>query len=436
MEGVRKKRSVVPLTLGALVVALVVLAVGCRPAAAPKPPPTPTPAPPVAAPAPERTLKIGGMWAMTGLLQGFGINSSAVARYALDRINAEGGVRLRDGSRAKLDLVLYDEGCPNVEQGIAAARKAAADPVLVVIGPTCSSTAEPVFGILQKRLDDPTDTGLQLLFFTDTAIKAGLASISPWAFRNVPSEIKMYEELFKWLKETTGYSTIAVGTEVDFAHSKSTSDVAIKPGAQKAGFTIVADEGWKLADTDFSAQVSKMRAANPDVVALSSHPFTTCGFLKEASRQGFRPKVVILLTSSITEETVRGCARELEGAIGPTSFAPINKLAREVSLTVADRYRGFVDLHSAPVYENLMLLRRLIEEAGVEGRPDTVLQDRRRLRDALAQVKEFDGLLGKIRFRTDEPREVDKPWVVVEFSGGRFRPKYIPPEYRAAIVVD
>jgi branched-chain amino acid transport system substrate-binding protein len=411
--------------------ALTALAVGCQAAKeeAPKPP-AEQPA------APERTVKIGLMAAMTGLLQSFGKNSLAAARYAVDQINAQGGVRLRDGSMAKLELVVYDEGCPNVEQGLAAARKAASDPVVIVVGPTCSSIAEPVFGILQKKLDDPSDPGLQLPFFTDVAIKAGLASISPWVHRNVPSEIKMYEALFKWLKETTGYSTIAVGTEVDFAHSKSTSDAAIKPGAQKAGFTIVADEGWKLTDTDFSAQVSKMKAANPDVVALASHPFTTCGFLKEAARQGFRPKLVIFLTSTITEETVRGCGRELEGGIGPTSFAPINKKAREVSLTVADNYNGFIDLHSAGTYENIILLKQVIEKAGIDGRPDTVLQDRRKIRDALSQLTEFDGLLGKIRFRTDQPREVDKPWLVVEFKGGKFQPKWIPPEYQAAILTD
>jgi hypothetical protein len=37
----------------------------------------------------------------------------------------------------------------------------------------------------------------------------------------------MYEALFKWLKETTGYSTIAVGTEVDFAHSRLCQEVCV-----------------------------------------------------------------------------------------------------------------------------------------------------------------------------------------------------------------
>ena len=62
--------------------------------------------------------------------------------------------------------------------------------------------------------------------------------------------------------------------------------------------------------------------------------------------------------------------------------------------------------------------------------------DRRKIRDALAQVTEFDGLLGKIQFRTDEPREVNKPWLIVEFKGGKFQPKHIPPEYQQAIVTN
>lgn len=380
------------------------------------------------------TIKIGGMWAMTGIVQSFGRNSSAVFRMAIDEINAGGGVELADGRRVKLEPVVYDEGCPTPETGIAAARKAVQDPILVIIGPTCSSTAEPVFGILQKNLDDPGDSGLQVPFFTDTAIKGGLAKLSPWAFRNVPSEIAMYASLFRHLKETKpDLATVAVGTEVDFAHSKSTSDTAIKPGAQQGGFTIVADEGWKLADTDFSTQASRIRGAKPDVVVMASHPFSTCGFLKELRRQGFRPKALVALTSSITQETLDGCAKDAEGMFGPASFAPVNDKAAAVSRTVAEKYRGFVDLHSASVYENLMLLADVLGPAGVVGKPDTVAQDRRRIRDQLEKVAEFPGLLGKIRFRQDLGGEVDKAWLVAEVRDGKFAVQWTPPEYKETL---
>ncbi len=381
----------------------------------------------------KETLKIGGLWAMTGIGQSFGKNASAVFQMAIDEINAQGGVELADGRKLPLEGMVYDEGCPSPEPGIAATRKAAGDPVVIMLGPNCSSVAEPVFGILQKTLDDPNDTGLQLPFFTDGAIKAGLAKISPWAFRNVPSEAEMYRVLFQHLKDTTSYKTVGLGTEIDFAHSKSTADNAIKPAAEKAGFTLVADEGWKLTDTDFSTQASKIREAKPDVVVTASHPFTTCGFLKELGRQGFAPKALVALTSSLTAETIEGCPKEAEGMIGPSSFAPVNPEAAAVADKVAKEYSGFVDIHSAPVYENLMLLKDLFKSAGVEGRPDTVAQDRRRIRDQLEKTTEFKGLLGTIKFHHELGGEVEKPWLVSQVKGGKFVLQWVPPQFEAVI---
>jgi branched-chain amino acid transport system substrate-binding protein len=377
------------------------------------------------------TVKIGGLWAISGIAQSFGKNASAVFKMTIDEINSKGGVELADGRRLRLEGTVYDEGCPSPETGIAATRKAADDPVIIMLGPNCSSVAEPVYGILQKTLDDPKDTGLQLPFFTDGAIKANLARISPWAFRNVPSEVEMYAALFQHLKDTTPYKTVGVGTEVDFAHSKSTSDNAIKPAAQKAGFTLVADEGWKLTDTDFSTQAGKIRDAKPDILVLASHPFTTCGFLKEMGRQGFKPKAVIALTSSMTAETLQGCPKEAEGIIGPSSFAPINPQAAAVADKVAKQYNGFVDIHSAPVYEDLMLLKDLFKLAGVEAGANTVALDRRRIRDQLAKTADFQGLLGTITFRPD--REVTKPWLCSQVRGGKFTVLWIPPKFDAVI---
>lgn len=114
---------------------------------------------------------------------------------------------------------------------------------------------------------------------------------------------------------------------------------------------------------------------------------------------------------------------------GPSSFAPVNPQAAAVSDKVAKQYKGFVDLHSAPVYENLMLLKNLFKPAGVEGRPDTVAQDRRRIRDELEKVTEFAGLLGTIKFRHDLGGEVEKAWVISEAKSGKFVVQWIPPQF-------
>jgi branched-chain amino acid transport system substrate-binding protein len=360
------------------------------------------------APAQERVVKIAGVGAMTGVIRSFGVNSKAVFDMAVDELNAAGGIRLADGTKAKIATTFVDERC-NAEEGISVVRKLASEDWLVAIGPTCSNVAEPLFGILQRKVGDASDSGLQFPIFTDTAIKPGLAKISEWAFRNVPHEPTMYNHLFKWLREKRpDVKTVYGGVESDFAHSNSNWGT-MEGAAKAAGFEVLGVEKWLLNDTEFSTQVGKWRRAKPDLIAISSHPFTLCGTLREMKRQGVRPKVMVGLTSSATLETMAGCGPEAEGLIIPTGFAPVTPEAQRVAKIVATRYKGNVDLHSAAVYENLQILRRVIEASGIEAKPSTVAQDRRRLRDGLAKVKEFDGLLGKVT-RLDE-RESVKPYV-------------------------
>jgi branched-chain amino acid transport system substrate-binding protein len=361
-----------------------------------------------AAVAQERVVKIAGVGAMTGVIRSFGVNSKSVFDMAVDEINAAGGIKLADGTKAKIVTTFVDERC-NAEEGISVVRKLVSEEWLVAIGPTCSNVAEPLFGILQRKVGDASDSGLQFPIFTDTAIKPGLAKISEWAFRNVPHEPTMYNALFKWLKEKhPDVKTVYGGVETDFAHSNSNWGT-MEAAAKAAGFEVLGVEKWLLNDTEFSTQVGKWRRAKPDLIAVSSHPFTLCGTLREMKRQGVKPKLMVGLTSSATLETMAGCGPEAEGLIIPTGFAPVTPEAQRVAKIVATKYKGNVDIHSAAVYENLYILKRVIETSGVEAKPSTVAQDRRRIRDGLAKVKEFDGLLGKVT-RLDE-RESVKPYV-------------------------
>jgi len=358
----------------------------------------------------ERVVKIAGVGAMTGPIRLFGVNSKAVLDMDVDEINEKGGVKLADGTKAKIVTTWLDERC-NAEERISVVRKIASEDWLVAIGPTCSNVAEPLFGILQRKVGDAGDSGLQFPIFTDTAIKPGLAKISEWAFRNVPHEPTMYTHLFKWLREKhPDVKTVYGGVEADFAHSNSNWGT-MEAAAKAAGFEVLGVEKWLLNDTEFSTQVGKWRRAKPDMVAISSHPTTLCPALREMKRQGVKPKLLVGLTSSATLETMAGCGPEAEGLIIPTGFAPVTPEAQRVAKVVATRYKGNVDLHSAAVYENMYILKQVIEASGVEAKPTTVAQDRRRIRDALAKVKEFDGLLGKVQ-RLDE-RESVKPYVFV-----------------------
>ncbi len=365
----------------------------------------------------EKTIKIAGFGAKSGVVRSFGINSEAALLAAADQINKSGGVKLGDGSKAMIKIDYYDDRC-TAEEGISVARRMAGTDALVGVGPTCSNVAEPLFGILQKKAGNASDTGLQFPIFTDVAIKGGLAQISEWAFRNVPNEMTMYSSLFYWLKQKhPDMKTVFGGVEEDFAHSRATWYVVMKDRAGANGYTVAGETKWLLADTNFATQVREMKKANADIVAISAHPFSTCGVLKEMQRQGVKPKLLVGLTSTSSLETMQGCAKQAEGMIIPTSFAPVTKDGKAAADATA-KFKGSADLHSMAAWENMFILKQVMESEKISGNTKDLQADRGKIRDGLAKLKLTKGLLGDTK-RTDD-READKPYLFVQAKGGNW----------------
>ena len=395
----------------------------------------------------ERTVKIAGWGAKSGPLRSFGVNSEAVLKAAVKSINDSGGVKLGDGAMAKMEFTYYDSAC-NADQAISVARKVESQTeALIGIGPTCSGAAAAMYGIFQKKVGDATDSGLQFPILTDTAIRPGLAKKSQWTFRNVPNEITMYDKLFKWLRtQYPDIKTIYGGTETDQAHSKLTFAIVIVPMAKKHGFEWVGggikgvtgkvragyknvldvskSSNWLLADTNFSVQARAFKRSGADMMIISSHPFTTCGMLKEMRRQRIKPKVLVGLTSSSSAETLKGCSDAAEGIYIPTGFAPITDAAAKVA-AAAEANGGAADLHSAAAWENAHIIKQVIESTGVMAKPSTLKADRRKVRDGLENLVKADGLMGEIGRVRDEGESI-KPYVFVRAQKGVWKVVHDP----------
>ena len=246
-------------------------------------------------------------------------------------------------------------------------------------------------------MDDAGDSGLQLPVFTDTAIKGGLAKISEWAFRNVPNENEMYRTLFLWVKESyPELETMFGGVEEDFAHSRFTWYQVMDKRAQEAGFEVKGFAKWLLADTNFTQQVREMKKAKADFVALSSHPFTLCGILKEMNRQRVRPKLMIGLTSSSSMETLQGCAKAAERDHHPEQLRAGHRPGQ--AGRQADRREGRLgrSAQRCGMGDRRGSRRSVIESEGIMATADTVQEDRRKIRDGLAKLETTNGLIGTI----------------------------------------
>ncbi len=392
----------------------------------------------------DRTVHLSGWGAKSGPLRSFGVNSEAVLKAAIKEVNESGGVKMADGTMAAMKLDYYDSAC-NAKEGIAIARKAAGTNALIGMGPTCSGVAAAMFGIFQKKVGDSSDTGLQFPILTDTAVRNGLAKISQWTFRNTPNEPDMYDKLFAWIRKTNpDAKTMFGGTETDQGHSKGTYAKVILQAAKRHGFSWVGggipelgtkiaagweqglakSSNWMMADTNFSVQARAFKKSGADMLIVSSHPFTTCGMMKEMARQRIKPKILVGLTSSSSDETLKGCAKQVEGMLIPTSFAPINPDAQKVA-KITDSFGGSADLHSAAAWENIFIIKRVIEASGIMGKPETLKADRKKMRDGLEKLRTTNGLLGTVK-RVQDEGEALKPFVFVQAKNSEWKVVHDP----------
>ena len=383
-----------------------------------------------AAPAPafqsENSLRIGGMWAITGGVALTGKGALNLSKLAVEEINSAGGVMI-GGKPVKLELYAYDEACKEQEGLALLSRLKDVDKVLFSLGPTCSGTAEPIFNSLQKKLDDPDDKGAQFLFFTDTASKFGLAKISPWVFRNTVDEPAMYQLIVKYLQEKRpDLKTVAVAWEPDFAHSSSTWKLIIKPTIEKNNYhKIVEVVEWSWQATEYSEQVAKLAKANADIYVTLTHEPTTCASFRELAKQGVKPKAIIAISSLAGGTVIVGCPDVAEGMIVPTNFAPVTPKAIELEKKAWNLYKAESNLdRSHTAYEIIYLVKSVIEKSTIENSEESLVADRRKLRDALAAVRTFDGMIGPISINPEnhptKPREAEKELFLLQVKNGQW----------------
>ena len=116
------------------------------------------------------------------------------------------------------------------------------------------------------------------------------------------------------------------------------------------------------------------------------------------------------------------------------NFAPITARAKQVANRAWERYKADSHIHSVPAYENVHLIKGLIEKAGITNSEDTLLQDRRKVRDLLANVGTFQGVIGKITLHPEDhpvkPRDVDKDMLLVQVKSAQWTVFWLPPSLK------
>ena len=330
------------------------------------------------------TVKIGVVLPFTGPLAETAKDLKRGIEFAVDEINAAGGIKSLGG--AKIEILWGDsEADPSV--GYAEAIRLIGEGVVAVVGAYQSSVTKTVSEACERYKvpcinPDSTSPLLTMRGFE-------------WFFRVTAHDdpfAKQHFEFLNWLKETKGVeiSTFATICE-DTEWGMGCRDVWQKYGAE-FGYTLVEDITYHRGAPSLDSEVGRLKAANPDVVFIAAYVTDAILFQKTIYKLGFKPKAIIamdagyIVPSYVEEVKEKGYWVFSREVFNWDLFEVVPALKAKNDAYKA-KYGVDFNGNSARDYVAIHVLALALEEAGKKVKPWEDLEGfRRALRDALAAI--------------------------------------------------
>jgi branched-chain amino acid transport system substrate-binding protein len=213
-------------------------------------------------------------------------------------------------------------------------------------------------------------------------------------------------------KDKLGYRRVAVLYGDDDAFTKAGYDVFSKALAD-AAVQVVTTETFKKSDTDFSAQLTKIRGLNPDAIVLSALVEEAAGIMTQARQLGIPASVPFIGGNGLNSPQLAQLAGSAaQGAISGAAWFIANDTPGNAAFVKAyrDQYGSDPDQFAAQAYAGVYLLATAMKNADS--------RDPRAVRDALTQLKDVPTVLGSFSF--DASRNPVHPPVVQIVQDGKF----------------
>lgn len=319
-------------------------------------------------------FKIGAILAMTGQASFIGQVMSQGMKQAVDEINAKGGV---DG--IKLEAEIEDHKGGGGQDGVAAMNRLVS---IHHVQAVLTSFSAPTIAIA------PIADQQHILLVNGGAVSAKLAGLSPYLFNTRSLATDLSRVAIAYAKEV-GAKKMA---QIQWQNDVGDNIVQIAaPLWKSGGGTIVASESVAQGATNMDTQVAKVRASNPDVVALWMFTPEVALALKRLRDFGMK-QPVIGVEYTDNDAKIAGAAAN-NYFFANDYFAPSddNPWSKQFAADYQKRYGMEPDIYAANYYEGTYLIAECIKRARAKG-GDYWNGDA--LRQALLSNPKFDSVYG------------------------------------------
>jgi branched-chain amino acid transport system substrate-binding protein len=351
-------------------------------------------------------IKIGVAAHKTGpLAAGYAVTQANSVAMWVAQVNERGGLKMKDGSRRKVELIEYDDRTNPGETIKAVERLATQDKVDFIIAPYGTGfnvATAPVFA------------------------KYGYPQLAVTAITDKTAElVKRYPSIFFTLGTTTAFANSVadilarmhkdgkIGNKVAMVNVADEFGIeladAARPIFKQHGLQIVYDKSYPLTTQDVSPIVKGAKDANPDAFVAWSYPPDTFAITEQAKIAGLNTKVFYTAVGTPFPAFAGKFGAAADGILGAGGVNPDDP-AMQAFYADHRRLTGKdADYWASPVvYASLQVMEQAIEGVGAADRAAVV---------DYIKKNSFKTVMGDWTFKN---QSIENFWTVGQWQGGKF----------------
>lgn len=203
----------------------------------------------------SEVVNLGNSAPLTGPLSIYGTTTNNGIKLAIEEVNANGGILDKNVEWFEYD----DKG--EITDAVTNYNKLMQDEVDAIFGGVPS---KPALAIAESAAND------EVVYITPTGTQANITEGKENAFRTCFTDPFQGEVLANFSKNKLEAKKVAILRNQSSDFSMGVADVYSEK-AKELGMEVVADESYGDSDTDFKAQLTKVRKENPDVLLIPDY---------------------------------------------------------------------------------------------------------------------------------------------------------------------
>jgi len=358
-------------------------------------------------------FKVGLIASLTGKTSYAGTHMKIGAEIAVSEINARGGI-----NGHPIELFIENDDSQGSKSPAAAYKLIYQDKVLLIVGPT---TSDGNFSV-QKITDEAKIVQLA----TSGSSPRLTALKQKWFFRLALSTDYQMKTMIDYLIKKLGMKRIAL--MVQQSEMAKGAELAVLSELKKNGLSPVIQEKFQATDSDFSAQLIRIKNATPQALALLGDSPKCAQVAQQARSLGLMAQFFGGTTLGAGDFIQLG-GKAVEGTIVSVGFyeddpdpdvQALNRKVRERSKEKAAYHT------SAQTYDAFYILEKYLKNTKLSynyNDPQSLARDREVIWSALTKVKNYEGVSGTINFgpeATPEDRDGIKETILLQVNNGAF----------------